>query len=154
MLSYLTSGGLQHQIAASIDLHLVSRIEPESNLADTPAWRHDEVVFELPLIPVVNHVDARVNTLVTHFATRRHARSPLPGIVAKEIIHLRWQPLQLERGRCDIRAHQRDPHTDCVPLADPGPFRRTPITSRVHWIRPPSACRLPRFLERQRHFCR
>ena len=90
---------MQNQIAVRIDLKLLNAIELERDQSGARARRHHKIIFELPLIAVINQVDAGINILVTDLAKRRHASPPLARIVAQEIIHLGRQLLQ-PRGLC------------------------------------------------------
>ncbi len=48
--------------------------------------RHDEVILQLPLVAVVDQVNARIDSLVLHLRVGRNIRAPLRRIVADEVV--------------------------------------------------------------------
>src|ERR1700719_2314531 len=55
------------------------------------ARSNPEVIFELPLIPVINQVDARINRSILHAGKLRNALMPFGRIVPDKIVALSRQ---------------------------------------------------------------
>ena len=55
------------------------------------ARRNREIVFQLLLVAIVNQIDAGIKFTDTDFGKRGHARVPLRGVVAGEVIDLAGQ---------------------------------------------------------------
>src|ERR1700686_2143056 len=55
------------------------------------AWRNPEVIFELPLIPVINQVHAWINRLILHSGKLWNALMPFGRIVPDKIVALSRQ---------------------------------------------------------------
>ena len=53
--------------------------------------RNDKVILKLPLIAVVDQVDAGINSFVLHFRVGRDIAAPLLRIVADEVVALAGQ---------------------------------------------------------------
>ena len=80
--------GLEHHIAPLVDSHFLATIDGEPDGPRVRAGRNHEVVFQLPLIAVVNQVDAGIDIRVPYFRVVRHIRAPLCRIIADEIVTL------------------------------------------------------------------
>ena len=52
------------------------------------ARRDHEVIFELPMVTVVDQVDAGIHSLIFHLAVGRHICAPLLPIAANEVVGL------------------------------------------------------------------
>src|SRR6266508_3732013 len=50
--------------------------------------RHDEIVFQLPLIAVVDQVDAGIHFTVSDLRIGADVGPPLPGVVSNEVVDL------------------------------------------------------------------
>ena len=55
------------------------------------ARRDGEIVFELPLVAVIDQIDAGIKPADAHFGERRHAGLPLRRVVAGEVIDFAGQ---------------------------------------------------------------
>ena len=71
----------QQQIAAGVKAQVLPRLQRgrfnlKSNGARIGARIDYKIVFELLLIAVIDHINARVQIRIPHFSERRHIRSP------------------------------------------------------------------------------
>ena len=77
---------IENQIALFVDRQIVSAFKRELNLIGVCAWGHDEVVFQLPLIAVVDQVDTFVEIVVLHFFVGGNLGAPFGFIAANEVV--------------------------------------------------------------------
>src|SRR3981081_1877143 len=64
-------------------------LRPTNVKRDAPRVRprsHDEVILQLPLVAVVDQVNAGINSFVLHLRVSRNVRPPLRRIVADEVV--------------------------------------------------------------------
>src|SRR5208282_2662912 len=107
----------------------------ERDAARVRARRHDKVIFQLPLVAVVNQVNGGINSLVLHLRVGWHVRSPLPRIVAEEVVALAGQFIQTSNLGCRIGPAESHPqHAAGFGRSYFGP-RRESDTSDLRLIR-------------------
>ena len=93
---------MEHEIALHIDFHFVGAREAKRDGAEVGARTHDEVVFQLPLITVVDEVDTGIDLAVTDLRVGGDVDPPLRGIVADEVVGLAGQFLQPRHARIGV----------------------------------------------------
>jgi hypothetical protein len=107
--AHFTVAGLEDQIAADIDANLLSTLERQLNDIRVRAGGDDEVVFELPLITVVDEVHPGINILVTHSPVLWNLSVPVPAIAADDVIALSRQFVVLRNLRCRVAVNELHP---------------------------------------------
>src|SRR5437667_11434611 len=91
VLANITLRSVQQQVAAGVDFHFLSALETKFDDLGVRAGRHDEIVFQLSLIAVVDQVDARIHLTVLDFRIRSYVGPRLLGVVSNEVVDLPWQ---------------------------------------------------------------
>ncbi len=114
VLPHVSGGRMQHELALGIDLEIVRARKAKCDLIWIGARRDDEVVLELPLLAVVNEVDARVDTAVAHLRERRDVRAPMRRIVADEVVGLARQLVDAAHGGRRSRADDAHSKRGCA----------------------------------------
>ena len=69
-----------------VHLNLLGSVEGQSDLRGIGAGRHDEVVFELALIAVVDQINPGIDVCVGDLLVRRNVRAPLRRISPDDVI--------------------------------------------------------------------
>ena len=82
------------ETAIGIDGDVSGAIDCERDVSRLRARRHDEVVFELALVPVIDDVDAGIDAGVLDFAIAVNASLPQPRIAADQMVRDARQRLQ------------------------------------------------------------
>src|SRR5260370_42332127 len=103
MLNHVSPGCVQHQVALSIKRQVLGTPEGKPDDTRIGAGSNHEVVLQLPLVAVVDEIDAWVDIPVRDLAIRRDVRSPPTGIIAYEIVDSAWQLLFAHNTRAGIR---------------------------------------------------
>jgi hypothetical protein len=67
---------VQLKIARVVNQHAIDSAELEADLPMVSARLHDEVILELPLVAVEQHVDARIDMVIADRAECRDVRVP------------------------------------------------------------------------------
>ena len=70
----------QDEVAARVHAEVVRTLEMESNILRVCARRDVKIVFQLPLVAVVDEVDAGIDRLVPNRPITRNVRTPLAGV--------------------------------------------------------------------------
>src|SRR5439155_69045 len=73
-------------IAQAIDGYAVHALERQRDGLGIGAGGDHEVVFELPLVTVVDEVDARIEVLIPDLCVRGNVDTPLLRIIADEVV--------------------------------------------------------------------
>ena len=125
-------GSPEHQVAAQVNRELSHTLEGECDAPGIRVRSDHDVVFQLPLVAVIDHIDAGINAGVFHPGVVRHVALPSMGVVADEVVAL--TRLRIESGelRVLVRAHEPHAHdrvwpgwlTGCGALAGRGVFGR------------------------------
>jgi hypothetical protein len=102
-----TASRAQFQIPLRVQADGLRACEAQHHPLGDAAGPHDQVVLELPLVAVVDEVDARVDVFVLHSGIRRHIGPPLRGIVADEVVGLAGQGVLARDARIAIGADER-----------------------------------------------
>ena len=77
--------------------------------AEISARRDDKIVFQLPLIAVVDQVNAGIDRRVFDTRVSWHIRAPLCRIVTDEVMGLAWQFLKPGARRRRVSADELHP---------------------------------------------
>ena len=81
LLKNPSARSLKDELAVTVDLQAAYTIEAELNLVRPGAGRNHEVVFELPLVPVVNEIHSRINIGVPNPRVTGNVSTPRSRIV-------------------------------------------------------------------------
>src|SRR5256885_16435778 len=121
VLTYVSSGRVQHELAPRFDLEFVRAPETEHDLFRIRTRCDDEVVFQLALVAVVEEVDTRIDVLVLDLRIGRHVSAPLRRILADEVVRFAGElvkPAHRRLGRSTHEVHaQRDGLHWCLRIA-------------------------------------
>ena len=82
----VSAGDGESHVAIIGKPRIFGALEGELDLIRIRAGGHDEVVFQLALVPVVDQVNAGVNVLVLDLPVGGNVCVPLPGVIADEIV--------------------------------------------------------------------
>ena len=85
-------------------------VEGEGDAAGIGVRRDQEVVFQLPLIAVVDQVDAGIDAGVFHPGEVGHVALPSRGVVADEVVARARQPFESGELRMRIGADETHAH--------------------------------------------
>ena len=99
----------QDEVAVGVDGDALCTFEVEADRAGIRAGLDDEVVLELPLVPVVAQVDAVVDLVVSHGCVVGHVATPLI-LAAHQVVALRLQQVLAAGGRIVVGAAQVEAH--------------------------------------------
>src|SRR5438094_8093512 len=94
MLNDLASAGLQNEIAFTVEFQAVSSVKRNPDLSRISAGSQTKVIFKLSLLPVIDHVNARIDASVSHLSKRRNVGVLSASIIADQIIALALQRLK------------------------------------------------------------
>ena len=99
MLDDIALAGGDQQIAQGVELERPGTVDGQCNLARVSTGRDQQVVLELALVAVVHQVDARVDVGVLDAREVGHARAPLAGVIADQVVaRVRLFVQGLQRG--------------------------------------------------------
>lgn len=79
-----------------------------------PPWCDNEVVFQLPLVPIVEQVHPRIDVVIDDFGVGGHMGVPLPRIIPEQIVAFAREFGESAHLRMGVRPHQ--PHPQHWPL--------------------------------------
>src|SRR5208283_5936388 len=82
-----TAAGREHQVAVGVELNLGGALDGELYTAGIGSGRDGEVVLQLPVVAVIDQIDARVDTLIAHLRIGRNIPMPLRPIVPDKVVH-------------------------------------------------------------------
>src|SRR5207244_3163517 len=88
--------------------HSLDSIETKSNHFRPRARRDEHVIFKLPLIPVIHHVDTRVDAGISNTSVGRQIGVPRIRSRPFEIVRLSWKRIDRLHpggGTLTIEAH-------------------------------------------------
>lgn len=77
---------MQDEISLSVKLCSFGAPNLELDHIRVRASRHDEIVFQLVLVAVINEIDPGLDVFVFHLGVVRDIRAPLLGIIADEMV--------------------------------------------------------------------
>ena len=90
---------IEDQVAFGVKPHAFSAFETHEDAPGVSSRRHDKVIFHVPLVETVDHVDAGVDLGEIHPGILPHADLPFRLVAAKEIAGAAGQDaLALDRG--------------------------------------------------------
>src|SRR5208337_438796 len=78
----LTVAHPQHQVPELIPANSLRSANVELDVTWVGSRRHNKVILKLPLVAVVNQINARINSLVLYLRISRNIRPPLRRFVA------------------------------------------------------------------------
>ena len=121
----LAAIGFDHEIAASFHSKFrisifefrTSSFDFERNGFRIGPGRDHEIVFQLPLVAVVNQVYARIHALILYLGVARNIGAPLFRIAADEVVRLAGQLVESRHARRAIRAHELHAEDVLCPLS-------------------------------------
>lgn len=87
-------------------IQFLSALEGKSDDARIGARSNHKIVLQLPLVAVVQEIDAWIDTVICNLPIGRDIRSPLGRIVAKEIVNRTWQLFHTSDTRNSVRTEQ------------------------------------------------
>ena len=90
-LAYGAPAHRHHEVALRVDRERVRAFDVQGNRPRVRTCMHDEVVFELLLIPVVDEVDTGIDVVVGHFRKGRNPGPPLLAIRSTQVVDLARQ---------------------------------------------------------------
>ncbi len=82
---HVASRAREHQVAM-FQPQLLGARNPQPNRLWTRSRLQHEVILQLPLVAVVNKVDAGIDSFVLHLRVSRNVRPPLRRITANEVV--------------------------------------------------------------------
>src|SRR5258706_10089512 len=103
---------LQSQVAILSGADGFTTLHSESDFADISIRLDDEIVFQLPGIPVVNEIDTRIYAAILNPRIFRDAGLPLCRIAPDQIVDLSGE--FLFRGRANVGAGAENRHAQCA----------------------------------------
>ena len=106
MLDDVAPRGLQDQVALGVQGHAFSALNGELDGAGIGTRGHDEVVFELPLVAVIDQIDTWIDVLVLDLTEAGDAGVPMDGIVTDQIVTRAGLPVETNHGRLGIGAEE------------------------------------------------
>ena len=86
LLNEVAGGGGQHEVAVSVGVDTVHAVVGEFDAVGVGSGGDDEVVFELALVAVEDHVHAGVDFRAFQLRVLRDVGDPLLGVIADEVI--------------------------------------------------------------------
>jgi len=93
-----------------VESGLLRCLESQSHPSRVSTRRDFKIVFQSPLVPVINKVNSWVNVLIAHPRKLRNIAMPFGGIVSDEVIALAGKLFVTRSGRVLIGSVQR--HTN------------------------------------------
>ena len=115
--AHLATLNLNYQVALGIRLKLARAVHREPDSSRVGAGRDHEVMLQLPLVPVVDQVNARINATRSNFPVIGNVGVPLCGLVADKVVGLARQLLEPCHPGRSIRAHEFQPERVCGQLS-------------------------------------
>jgi hypothetical protein len=110
VLAEFAARRLEQEVSALFfDADLLRAAEGEADGVGVCAGRDVEVVFEPPLVAVVDEFDARIDLLITHAREVRDVRPPLRRVGADEVVAPARQLAFRPDARRLVRPHERHP---------------------------------------------
>lgn len=100
--------GAQHEITLRGEREIIDAVEAHLYHARIGAGCDHEVVLQLALTAVINHVDAGVDAGVFNACVMRYAGAPMFGVTTDEIVALAGQLVERNGARICLRTQQ--PH--------------------------------------------
>src|SRR5438552_11092486 len=88
VLANITLRSPQQQVAAGVDFHSLGALEGKFDGLAVRAGRHDEIVFQLSLISVVDQIDAGIHVVVSDLGIGADVGPPLLGVASNEVVDL------------------------------------------------------------------
>ena len=110
-LAKVADGGVHHQVAFWVYAHGFRAVIGYLNSGWIGARSHDEVILQLPIVPVPHEIDTRIDAILPDTGVLRDIRAPLRGVVPKEVIDAAGQLLYSFSLRVGSGVLQL--HTDC-----------------------------------------
>src|SRR6266542_4095404 len=110
MLNDLASAGLQNEIAFGINRKVLSACESNPDLSRISAGSQTKVIFKLTLLAVINQINPRINSGVSHLSKSRNVGVPSALIIADQVIALALQRLKTFNLWSRVRALEFHPH--------------------------------------------
>ena len=110
---YFSARNAQNYIAARTDTQFPGAFHVEPNGFGVGSRRNDEVVFQLSLIPVKDHVHSGINAGILHASIGGYVGVPLSGIAADKVVRFLEQlvrPADLRGRICSFKAHANGSH--------------------------------------------
>jgi hypothetical protein len=86
MFHHVAGRRMQNQVPGAVQRVALRACETELNVRRIRAECNTEIVFELDLVPVINHIEAWIHSLVLGLGIVRDVRMPQAWVVADEIV--------------------------------------------------------------------
>ena len=110
------------QRSGPVHVYAPSARKGKADSARIGARRHDEIVLQPALVPMIDQIDARVDARELHLSVGRYPGTPPPRIAADEVIRLTRKLLSRRGYRVPIGADQ--PHSEQLNFGFRVPFER------------------------------
>src|SRR5438309_1300505 len=89
--AHFSAAHTKSQVATFVHLDFIGTFNRELDAARIGSRRDNEIVFELPVVAVIDQIDARIDLTVPYCGKGGNIRAPKRRIVADEIIELAGQ---------------------------------------------------------------
>ncbi len=93
MQKHAASGCLQHQTGPFALVNSLGTLHRHADGVRISPWANDEVIFELLVFGVIEHVHAGKDLAVAHARIVRNADEPFSGVIADQIVAMTGQGL-------------------------------------------------------------